>query len=69
VFIYKHDESAQFSFFEWTPWKAIKDNDNLYSYSPNDKIGEAVFIHGYDIIIGNPGFNQRKGKVMFVNLE
>jgi hypothetical protein len=47
----------------------IKDNDNLFSYFNGDGIGKSVFINGLNLIFGNPGFNQRKGKVMFVNLE
>lgn len=69
VIVYKHDQTSQFGYLKWTPWKIFKDNDNLYSYAPNDKIGKSVFINGYNLIFGNPGFNQRKGKVIFVNLE
>jgi FG-GAP repeat len=69
VIIFRYDPTNLYPATKWVPWKAFRDNDNLFSYHPFDRIGNSVFIHGDNLIFGNPGFNHRKGKVMFVNLE
>jgi hypothetical protein len=69
VYIYKYNNSVVDMQDKWQFSKILKDNSALSTNDSWNNIGRAIFINGFDVIMGNRGFNEGKGKVLFVNLE
>lgn len=68
VYIYKYDQTYSHPSTRWQPWKMIKDETLLPSGEYYDTFGLSVYINGSDVILGNPGANNFRGKVLFLNI-
>jgi hypothetical protein len=68
VYVYKYNNSAT-NADKWQFSKILKDNSAMMSGDSWNNIGRAIFINGFDVIMGNRGFNSGEGKVLFVNIE
>jgi hypothetical protein len=68
VYIFRYDQSFTDINKRWQPWKVIKDESIIPSDNYFDTYGLSVFVNGADIIMGNPGANNFRGKVLFMNI-
>jgi hypothetical protein len=68
VYIYKFDPGYTAVGDQWRPWKMIKDDNEMSTNYVLDTYGLSVYINGTDVVIGNPGIHDFRGKVLFMDL-